>query len=96
MSDRNKNINLALDIYAQGNKTLKQVSKITGVSVYKMWVERKKRGLVGPYRQLKYSELKLLMSDLSITEIAARLQMTNEQVSQYKYKHKKILNGGVI
>lgn len=93
---RNENINLALDMYAQGGKTLKQVSKITGVSVYKMWAERKKLGLVGTYRQLKYGELKVLMSDLSITEIAARLHMTNEQVSQYKYKHKKALKGGAV
>lgn len=79
----------AIRLKNETSKTLKEISKITGLSVYKIWSERKKRGLIGPYRQLKINEVKVLMSDLSITQIASQLSMTNEQVSQYKYKLKK-------
>lgn len=89
MNSVNCKIEEAVRLSVKSNKTLKQISYITGLSVYKIWAERKKRGLTGPYRQLKANEVKVLMSDMSITQIAAQLGMSNEQVSQHRYKHKK-------
>ena len=89
MNSVNCKIEEAVRLSVESNKTFKQISSITGLSIYKIWIERKKRGLTGPYRQLKANEVKVLMSDMSITQIAAKLGMSNEQVSQYRYKQKK-------
>ena len=88
MNSVNCKIEEAVNLSVESSKTLKQISSITGLSVYKIWIERKKRGLTGPYRQLKANEVKVLMSDMPITKIAANLGMSNEQVSQHRYKQK--------
>jgi len=89
MSDRNKNIELALKLNIESGKSIKEISEITGCSIYKIKAERKRFGLTGPYRQIKANELKVLMSDMPIKEIAKSLNMTGEQASQYRYRYKK-------
>lgn len=89
--DRNKNIELALKMNVETSKPIKEISEITGCSIYKIKAERKKLGLTGPYRQIKANELKVLMSDMPVKEIAEKLNMTSEHVSQYRYRHKKKL-----
>jgi DNA-binding CsgD family transcriptional regulator len=91
MSDRNKNIKLALKLNTESGKSIKEISEITGCSIYKIKAERKRLGLTGSYRQIKANELKLLMSDIPVKEIAKRLNMKSEHVSQYRYRYKKKL-----
>jgi len=89
MSDRNKNIELALKMNAETDKSIKEISKITGCSIYKIKAERKRLGIAGSYRQIKANELKVLMSDMPIKEIAKMLNMKGEHASQYRYRYKK-------
>lgn len=91
MRDRNKNIELALKMNVETSKPIKEISEITGCSIYKIKAERKKLGLTGPYRQIKANELKVLMSDMPVKEIAKMLNMKSEHVSQYMYRYKKKL-----
>lgn len=93
MSDRNKNIELALKLNAETSKSIKEISEMTGCSIYKIKAERKKLGIAGSYRQIKANELKVLMSDMSIKEIAKMLNMKSEHASQYRYRYKKKLKG---
>jgi DNA-binding CsgD family transcriptional regulator len=91
MCERNKNIELALKMNAETSKSIKEISEITGCSIYKIKAERKKLGLTGSYRQIKANELKVLMSDVPVKEIAKMLNMKSEHVSQYRYRYKKKL-----
>jgi len=91
MSDRNKNIEIALKLNIKSDKSIKEISEITGCSIYKIKAERKRLGLTGSYRQIKANELKVLMSDMPIKEIAKSLNMTGEHASQYRYRYKNKL-----
>jgi DNA-binding CsgD family transcriptional regulator len=89
MNDRTKSIELALKLNIESDKSIKEISEITGCSIYKIKAERKRLGLTGSYRQIKANELKLLMSDMPIKEVAKILNMTGEHASQYRYRYKK-------
>jgi DNA-binding CsgD family transcriptional regulator len=91
MVNRNKNIELALKMNIEDGKSIKEISEITGCSIYKIKAERKRLGLSGSYRQIKANELKVLMSDMPVKEIAKRLNMKSEHVSQYRYWYKNKL-----
>ena len=73
----------------ESGKSHAEIQEKTGCAPSTISRVAKRIGLSRNNRQLKTTEINLLMSDKPIWEIAFKLGMSREQVSQHRYKQKQ-------